>query len=121
MKIAQVLSSLHTGGAERIALLIVERLARAGHDVTVVSLEEPRNGALAPEFEAAGARIVRVEKKLNLLDRTLQDFAAVRATGRPEPDGDLAFDVDPLLEAAADAVAAAGAPGGGQVVPLVPR
>ena len=31
----------------------------------------------------------------HLLDRTLQDFAAVRATGRPEPDGDIAFDVDP--------------------------
>ena len=39
----------------------------------------------------------------HLLDRSLQDFAAVRATGRPEPGGDLAFDVDPLLEAAADA------------------
>ncbi len=71
LKIAQVLSSLHTGGAERISLLIVERLVKRGHDVTVVSLEEPRNGALAQEFEAAGARIVRVEKKLNLLDRTL--------------------------------------------------
>jgi tRNA 2-thiocytidine biosynthesis protein TtcA len=36
----------------------------------------------------------------HLLDRTLQDFAAVRATGRPDPAGDIAFDVDPLLEAA---------------------
>ena len=41
----------------------------------------------------------------HLLDRTLQDFAAVRATFRPEPDGDIAFDVDPMLEAAADALA----------------
>ena len=64
---------------------------------------------------------MRKVEPTHLLDRTLQDFAAVRATGRPEPGGDLAFDVDPLLEAAADAVAAAGAPGGGQVVPLMPR
>jgi tRNA 2-thiocytidine biosynthesis protein TtcA len=41
----------------------------------------------------------------HLLDRTLQDFAAVRATFRPEPDGDIGFDVDPLLEAATDAAA----------------
>ncbi len=32
----------------------------------------------------------------HLLDRSLHDFAAVRATGHPEPDGDIAFDVDPL-------------------------
>ena len=30
----------------------------------------------------------------HLLDRRLQDFAAVRPTHRPEPDGDLAFDVE---------------------------
>jgi tRNA 2-thiocytidine biosynthesis protein TtcA len=30
----------------------------------------------------------------HLLDRRLQDFGAVRATHRPEPDGDLAFDVE---------------------------
>jgi tRNA 2-thiocytidine biosynthesis protein TtcA len=48
----------------------------------------------------------------HLLDRTLQDFAAVRATFRPEPGGDIAFDVDPLLEAAADALAAMPMPDG---------
>ncbi len=39
----------------------------------------------------------------HLLDRSLQDFAAVRATGRPVPDGDIGFDVDPELERAAAA------------------
>jgi tRNA 2-thiocytidine biosynthesis protein TtcA len=34
----------------------------------------------------------------HLLDRTLFDFGAVRATGRDEPDGDLGFDADPALE-----------------------
>ena len=36
----------------------------------------------------------------HLLDRSLFDFAAVRATGQPEPDGDIAFDVDAALERA---------------------
>ena len=48
----------------------------------------------------------------HLLDRSLQDFANVRATFRPEPDGDIGFDVDPLLEAATDAVSALSAPDG---------
>jgi len=71
LKIAQVVSSLHTGGAERIALLIAERLIRRGHRVVVISLEEPRSGGLAEEYEACGARIVRMDKTLNVLDRTL--------------------------------------------------
>ncbi len=33
----------------------------------------------------------------HLLDRTLHDFASVRATGAPAPDGDLAFDADESL------------------------
>jgi tRNA 2-thiocytidine biosynthesis protein TtcA len=42
----------------------------------------------------------------HLLDRRLQDFGAVRATGAPDPDGDLAFDVDVALDAATEAMAA---------------
>jgi len=34
----------------------------------------------------------------HLMDRSLFDFGAVRATGRDEPDGDLGFDADPALE-----------------------
>src|SRR5256886_1458927 len=37
----------------------------------------------------------------HLMDRRLHDFAAVRATGEPDGDGDLAFDVDLALEHAA--------------------
>jgi tRNA 2-thiocytidine biosynthesis protein TtcA len=44
----------------------------------------------------------------HLMDRRVHDFLAVRATGRPEPDGDIAFDVDAVLERATD-LAAAGA------------
>jgi tRNA 2-thiocytidine biosynthesis protein TtcA len=43
----------------------------------------------------------------HLMDRSLFDFSAVRATGRAEPDGDVGFDVDPDLERAVDAAAAA--------------
>ena len=43
----------------------------------------------------------------HLMDRALFDFSAVRATGRAEPDGDIGFDVDPAIEQAVDAEAAA--------------
>jgi tRNA 2-thiocytidine biosynthesis protein TtcA len=38
----------------------------------------------------------------HLMDRRIHDFLAVRATGRPEPDGDIAFDVDAVLERATE-------------------
>jgi len=41
----------------------------------------------------------------HLMDRSLFDFGAVRATGRPEPDGDIGFDVDAALERATEAMA----------------
>lgn len=71
LKIAHVLSSMHTGGAERVALLCVERLVALGHDLTLVSLEEPPAGALGVEFEAAGARILRIPKRPGGFDKTL--------------------------------------------------
>lgn len=43
----------------------------------------------------------------HLMDRDLFDFAAVRATGRSDPGGDLAFDVDGELEQAVDRAAPA--------------
>jgi tRNA 2-thiocytidine biosynthesis protein TtcA len=51
----------------------------------------------------------------HLMDRSLFDFAAVRATGHAEPDGDIAFDVDAALERATDAARAAAA---GVVTPV---
>ena len=41
----------------------------------------------------------------HLMDRGLFDFAAVKASGIPTADGDIAFDVDPALERAAVAAA----------------
>jgi tRNA 2-thiocytidine biosynthesis protein TtcA len=37
----------------------------------------------------------------HLLDRERFDFGTARATGEPNPDGDIAFDVDPRFEASA--------------------
>jgi len=45
----------------------------------------------------------------HLMDRALFDFAAVRATGRAAPDGDVAFDVDSELEHAVEIASSAGA------------
>ncbi len=49
----------------------------------------------------------------HLMDRNLFDFAAVHATGRAEPDGDIGFDVDPDIERAVDIEAAVGVQEGG--------
>lgn len=57
-------------------------------------------GRIESIFGALG----RVEAT-HLLDRKLQDFAAVRATGALVSDGDIAFDVDATLEAATDLAA----------------
>ncbi len=37
----------------------------------------------------------------HLFDRTLRDFATIRAAGVPVPDGDLAYDDDPAVLAGA--------------------
>jgi len=42
----------------------------------------------------------------HLMDRALFDFAAVKPSGAPTANGDIAFDVDPALERAVDAAAA---------------
>jgi tRNA 2-thiocytidine biosynthesis protein TtcA len=62
--------------------------------------ERKHRGRLESIFNALG----KVETS-HLLDRTLVDFASIRATGAADDGGDIAFDVDPLLEAAADKVA----------------
>jgi len=79
-----------------------ENLQRKQVGLMLHEWERRHPGRLESIFNALG----KVEPS-HLLDRTLQDFAAIRATGQPEPDGDIAFDVDPVLEAAADALAAA--------------
>jgi len=57
--------------------------------------ERKHPGRLDSIFNALG----KVEAT-HLLDRSLNDFAAIRATGLAQPDGDTAFDADPLLDTA---------------------
>lgn len=78
-----------------------ENLQRKQVGLMLREWEKKHTGRLDSIFHALG----KVEHT-HLLDRTLQDFAAIRATGRAEAGGDIAFDVDPVLEAAADAEAA---------------
>lgn len=54
LRVLFVITDLELGGAERMLLKLVTRLAPA-HELAVVSLSE--RGSLAPEFEAAGAQV----------------------------------------------------------------
>ncbi|MFT3696026.1 MAG: glycosyltransferase [Kofleriaceae bacterium] len=70
MKIVHVLSSYGVGGQERVALdLAIGQRAR-GHDVAVISLAPPPDGAMADEFREAGIAVDRVVKRGGL-DATL--------------------------------------------------
>ena len=78
-----------------------ENLQRKQVTAMLAEWERKHTGRIESIFNALG----KVEAS-HLLDRTLTDFAAIRATGVADEAGDIAFDVDPLLEAAADALAA---------------
>jgi len=56
----------------------------------------------------------------HLMDRRLQNFGALRAGGAPDPDGDIAFDVDVGLEAATEAMAAIESVAAAPFVPIAP-
>ena len=90
-----------------------ENLQRRQVAAMLAEWERKFPGRLESIFNALG----KVEPT-HLLDRKLQDFAAVRATGRPEANGDVAFDVDPLLESAADMRMAPVTPA--SVLPITP-
>jgi tRNA 2-thiocytidine biosynthesis protein TtcA len=73
-----------------------ENLQRKQVGLMMKEWERKHPGRLDSIFNALG----KVEPT-HLLDRTLNDFAAIRATGVAQSDGDIAFDVDPLLESRA--------------------
>src|SRR5437763_10617196 len=71
MRIVHVLSSFGVGGQERVALdLAIGQRAR-GHDVSVISLAPPPDGAMAAEFSEHGIAVGRVPKRDGGLDPTL--------------------------------------------------
>jgi tRNA 2-thiocytidine biosynthesis protein TtcA len=73
-----------------------ENLQRRQVGLMLQEWERKHPGRLESIFNALG----KVEAT-HLLDRSLTNFASIRASGAPQADGDIAFDVDPVLEAAA--------------------
>jgi tRNA 2-thiocytidine biosynthesis protein TtcA len=71
-----------------------ENLQRKQVGAMLREWEKKYPGRIETIFNALG----KVETT-HLLDRTLRDFVAIRATGLPTPDGDLACDEDPALSA----------------------
>ncbi len=68
--IVHVLSSFGVGGQERVALDLAIGQQRRGHDVRVISLAPPPDGAMAEEFREHGIATDRVAKR-DGLDPTL--------------------------------------------------
>jgi glycosyltransferase involved in cell wall biosynthesis len=68
--IVHVLSSFGVGGQERVALDLAILQKQRGHDVSVISLAPPPDGAMADEFREHGIAVERVAKHGGL-DATL--------------------------------------------------
>ncbi len=73
-----------------------ENLQRAQVSAMLREWERKYPGRCESIFNALGNVV-----STHLLDRTLRDFGAIRATGSPLPDGDLACDEDPAATAGA--------------------
>jgi tRNA 2-thiocytidine biosynthesis protein TtcA len=73
-----------------------ENLQRKQVGLMLKEWERKHPGRLESIFHALG----KVETT-HLLDRSLNDFASIRASGVAQPGGDIAFDADPLIEATA--------------------
>jgi tRNA 2-thiocytidine biosynthesis protein TtcA len=80
-----------------------EHLKRREVSAMLREWERRHPGRVESIFNALGNVVAT-----HLLDRALNDFAAVRARGVADPAGDVAFDVDEALERAADTEAAIG-------------
>ena len=63
MIIAHVLTSLHVGGGERLTLDLATGQGAAGHQMVVVSLEQPPDGPLARAFAERNLPVERVAKR----------------------------------------------------------
>ena len=81
--IVHVLSSYGVGGQERVALDLAIGQKVRGHEVSVISLAPPPDGAMANEFAAAGVAVGRVAKRdgmdLSLVPRLARELRARRA------------------------------------------
>ncbi|HQR11244.1 MAG TPA: tRNA 2-thiocytidine(32) synthetase TtcA [Casimicrobiaceae bacterium] len=74
-----------------------ENLQRRQVSLMLREWEKKHPGRVESIYNALG----KVETS-HLMDRRVHDFLAVRTTGKREPDGDIAFDVDTALERATE-------------------
>lgn len=58
MRIAQMLDTLHMGGAQKMQIFLAQELHPLGIDVTVINLRLPYNPAVVTALENAGAHVV---------------------------------------------------------------
>jgi glycosyltransferase involved in cell wall biosynthesis len=81
--IVHVLSSFGVGGQERVALDLAIGQRTRGHQVAVISLAPPPDGAMADEFREHGIAVDRVEKRggfdLTLVPRLARALRRYRA------------------------------------------
>jgi glycosyltransferase involved in cell wall biosynthesis len=82
VNVVQVVLSLDCGGIEHLVVDLVRQGHQHGQQVTVVCLERP--GTLAPQAEAAGARVVCIHKRPGLKLRTIGQMTAVLRQLRPD-------------------------------------
>jgi tRNA 2-thiocytidine biosynthesis protein TtcA len=92
-----------------------ENLQRVQVGAMLRDWEKKYPGRIESIYNALG----KVETS-HLMDRRVHDFLAVRATGRAEPDGDIAFDVDAQLEHAVEVATAQAMAGDGLPARMIP-
>jgi glycosyltransferase involved in cell wall biosynthesis len=82
LHIAHGVLSLDVGGLERLVVSLIGAAARRGHHVSVVCIERP--GKLAAEAEAAGARVVSLDKPAGRLPEYVERAAEILAALKPD-------------------------------------
>ena len=60
MRIAQMLDTLHMGGAQKMQIFLAQCLCPLGVEVTVINLGESPNEVVVSELKKAGARVVTI-------------------------------------------------------------
>src|SRR4051812_28310049 len=82
LRVAHVVTSLDTGGLERIVVDLVREGRRLGQEVAVVCLERP--GKLAGRAEALGARLYCVDKRPGIRPGAFGRLRGVLREFRPD-------------------------------------
>lgn len=84
MRILQVISTIATGGAERVVAHLTRHLARAGHAVAVVSMHDPEGLSVERELLDAGAAVYLLGQRPGLDPRMIPRCARAVRGFRPD-------------------------------------